>query len=156
MNKMAMNESVAATCCYRFETVNFAAIQQILHGGYITDIMVTEIDLKPGIAISDAWKAYGKYPAWPDAAGYLKNYTPVKGDFDANPATADSWMLKKGDTVIGVPNDFVDYDLTNPATCPYVWEVTEWKLNQHVGSTTAHSTDDGAFAKAHKATQYAS
>ncbi|MDR0928126.1 MAG: hypothetical protein LBM74_00240 [Oscillospiraceae bacterium] len=150
MNKMAMNESVAATCCYRFISENAVIYQEILHGGYIDPEVVTAKFVHDPL-ITDAWKAYGKYPSRADYAD-LSTFKPVFLD--------GAWKLQEIATTKIFPltevGTWIDIDFSNPATSQgYVWEVPDIIFRAHVGATTAHSTATD-FAAPHASVQYGS
>ena len=182
MNKMAMNESIAVTCCYRQVPTPTAVYWEVLNGGWIGSGYVRERIMRDAfVGMSDSWFDLGqdlvaKAGETKDVAAFVKSYSLVYGATNVT-AAAQYWL--RGPSVGGMTfpgvnpaNPFLslktavetvtggnvtvggncDHDNGN---CTYRTFVYPYKTNQHFESKAAHA-DIKKWADAHTAVQFSS
>ena len=92
INKMAMNESVASTCCYRDVVTPTAVYWEVLHGGSIGSGFV-------GGWVKNPDRAYGVEPAKAFVSTYHfnanKNHSVAADSFKKNDAWRQPHPAKK-------------------------------------------------------------
>ena len=151
MNKMSMNESVAASCCWRYVLGVHEQYPEILHGGKIGTTYEVKLKLKGDYAVSgvkSGWLALPYDVAVGDASRAIY--------YDAN---LDDWFWQDGGKVYLKDNpnllDIVKSPCPhNDGSCSYYEEVPTYSQDMHIGATSAHVTDN--WADPHKAVQYSS
>jgi hypothetical protein len=157
MNKMAMNESVAATCCYRTTVSAGTTYYEDLHGGYVGGGLVEKagfIDSTPALTKALSYDIGTPAKASPAAGLKLEN---LSKDLDGNYIVTSgsygpgSLFMKKLTAIDGVKA----CDHTNPATCEWKTFSVVYETKSHFNATTAHSTA-ADFAAPHAAVQFAS
>lgn len=159
MNKMAMNESVAATCCYHEKASPTNVYWEVLNGGWIGSgyVELKNYDkfnaddngwLKYTHDIKDTW-ASGTLPVLSKTlAGtwvvnmnqnYISSLVPVDLIWDSKAGADDAWYSL---------SDWLTYKGTgmrdatcshNDSTCYYFLSDIQHKSNQHFQATTKHS-----------------
>lgn len=179
MNKMAMNESVATSCCYR-EVVDVTNIVwKTLYGGYIGTAYVDngwswKDDLsQQDRAIANAGYDLRKSGAYVDAStaagGYALNLIwaqPVvqtlpigTGTFETNASYQWCFEVTGGVYVpaalaasqLGLSFASCGHDTTS---CVYKTHSQSLASNQHIGATAKHDTGGDSWAKPHSAKQF--
>lgn len=174
MNKMAMNESVATTCCYRQVPTPTAVYWEVLNGGWIGSGYKDTLQWRDGYEhLEDinmsAWLNLG-YDLKGDAADvvdFMTNNTLVYGAVNAT-AEPKYWInsvsqlmpnmslgtqianVSGGKTLLG---DVCDHDGTN---CNYRVLAAVYSENQHFESTSKHDTGKANWQNPHDATQFSS
>lgn len=157
MNKMAMNESVAATCCYREVASATNVYWEVMNGGWIGSGYVNELNWK-----NDSFIGWGML------------------DFDITGVTSANLLtlpaLNKRVTVEGKTEFYVitngleesvDVFLStngvfgrgsscshNDGLCTLKVEEIVHRSNQHFESTTKHDTKKKDWTKPHTAAQF--
>lgn len=152
MNKMAMNESVAATCCYHEVASPTNVFWEVLHGGWIGAGYVDVLGW---------WSS--SYKDWTALAYDVKGVKNDNGTYNALPKIAKTTVPQADGTTLTQwdvydPNlgwvelcDF--FKLDNPFSqgalcthdsqeCAYRFQEVQHLPNQHFQSTSAHKTAD--------------
>ncbi len=175
MNKMAMNESVAATCCYRQVPSPTNVYWEVLNGGWIgngfknyrtlkhvsmTPWLALGFDLNPLAAIN----AVGDANPLPGVAKFTINDVTGWWTTDTTGATAvqplDEWL-----SWLPVPNGgqgngtFVrgsacDHKATGSNICNYYNQTSSYANNQHFEAKAKHTTGGDDWAFPHDAKQF--
>ena len=148
MNKMSMNESVAASCCWRYVLGVHEQYPEILHGGKIGTTYEVKLQLKGDYAkngVKNGWLslAYDVTPNWA--------VEPIYYDPDDN-----VWKLYADNTVVTKERVKVEKSSCphNDGSCSYYQEVPVYQQDMHIGATSAHVTNK--WDEPHKAVQYSS
>ena len=149
MNKMSMNESVAASCCWRYVLGVHEQYPEILHGGKIGTTYEVKLQLKGDYAkngVKNGWLSldYDVAPNWA--------VEPIYYDPDNK-----LWKLSANDTVVQKENVTVvkSYCAHDDGSCSYYQEVPDYQQDMHIGATSAHANKKN-WAEPHKAEQYSS
>lgn len=172
MNKMAMNESVATTCCYRQVASNPTALYwDVLHGGWIGNGYGTTHTWKDGFSAYEntSWlsKSFGR-----DLKGDTANILSLFAGSTLNYGTAGGTEAAKwyvNDYVVGQSLDTSIYNASNGtvsyangsacdhtvATCAYKNYSYGYLTNKHFEATSAHA-DITKWAEPHDPKQYLS
>ncbi|MDD7446402.1 MAG: hypothetical protein PUK79_08255 [Clostridiales bacterium] len=159
MNQMAMNESIATTCCYKWNGNTITGSATVLHGGKI-DAHVKYGYYYPGtdapdrekFVVSDGWLNVPCYYVGSDYASVLssEHNLPYKsaGDWYTG---LDAITTNQGNIVVNTNWVFKD-----PASY-YVKYKKSTTLN-HIGATSAHYkwTEGNNWLADHAAVQYSS
>ena len=142
LNNMAMNESVAATCCFAAVNVNGHNYETVLSGGYLTD----KISGKPvyKTTVNKSWLTIpGDYMA--GTAGWTLTQELVNGAWTLGAKDPDGKFYKLADCTPVAEGNYALYqpNLTNcdhnGDYCAYVANVDTIIVKTHVGSTVEHS-----------------
>ena len=165
MNKMAMNESVASTCCYREVATPTAVYWEALHGGWIGNGYVNGKSLKAEyVDMKASWRDYkGDFTGAGMIA--LMNQYDLKFTSFLNPdgtSGPSAWYVLDGTPTLldvaltntpgaGVANVGCTHDVD---TCKYYNFAPKYEENQHFDSTSAH--DSGNWKVPHTAKPFAS
>ena len=147
MNKMSMNESVAASCCWRYVLGVHEQYPEILHGGKIGTTYEVKLQLKEEYAgLKNGWLSLD----YDVAANWA--IEPIYYDPDNN-----LWKLSSNDTVVQKKNVSVVKSSCphNDGSCSYYNEVPTYSQDMHIGATSAHGTEK-KWDEPHKAVQYSS
>ncbi len=154
MNKMSMNESVAASCCWRYVLGVHEQYPEILHGGKIGTTYEVKLTLKGDYVtngVASGWLSQG-YDVSPALAWQSISYNP-----DTN-----QWYLRSDNNWIVNATNVAPYVVSNTQGCPhndgscsYYKEVPTYSQDMHIGATSAHGTEK-KWAEPHKAEQYSS
>lgn len=164
MNQMAMNESIATTCCYKWNGYSITGAATVLHGGSL-DVKKTYGYYYPGtdapgakkLIVSSGWLTV---PCVPTGKSNYKFVTsaenlPYKSDGD--------WYYGYGENAVAITsnkgNIVLDEDswmFTDPTG--YYTEYTVSTKIKHVGATSAHYewTSGNSWLSDHAAVQYTS
>ena len=147
MNKMSMNESVAASCCWRYVLGVHEQYPEILHGGKIGTTYEVVLTLESKYKdMKSGWLALPYDVSVEDAR--RKIY------YDAS---LDDWFWQANRKVYLKENLFEIVKSPcphNDGSCSYYEEVPTYSQDMHIGATSAHVTDN--WAEPHKAVQYSS
>ena len=165
MNQMAMNESIATTCCYVWNGTSILGSASLPHGGQLVAGSKTtsyvQID-NTRYALNGTWWGYTGGHAnteWAaknvitsstDGKGGTHDWT-VKPNNDGTFTTMEQ-LIAWGD----VKEGYCDHK--NPETCPY-FKVTNFNGSfTHTGATSAHYnlTGGNIWLADHDAVQYSS
>ena len=161
MNQMAMNESIATTCCYVWNGTSLLGSASLPHGGQL------KADTKTDSFVQIGMTSYPLNNTW---WGYTKGHV-MNGDLAKCVVTTD----KDGNTGVHNHTDgnnfvpmtaFADADVKkvgycdhkNPDTCPYFKVTSFAKSFTHTGATSGHYTWTGgnSWLADHTAVQYSS
>ena len=144
-----MNESVAASCCWRYVLGVHEQYPEILHGGKIGTTYEVKLQLKGEYVangVKDGWLSlnYDVSPYW---AKQQILYDP-----DNN-----LWKFAEDGTVMQKEKVTVEKSSCphNDGSCSYYEEVPTYSQDMHIGATSAHGTET-KWAEPHKAVQYSS
>ena len=150
MNKMSMNESVAASCCWRYVLGVHEQYPEILHGGKIGTTYEVKLTLKNKYKdLKSGWLAL-PYDVDVVAAGREIFYNPEKNDWFWKNGNEDRYVKE-----ILSPDRIVKSSCPhNDGSCSYYQEVPVYQQDMHIGATSAHVTD--TWDEPHKAVQYSS
>ena len=147
-----MNESVAASCCWRYVLGVHEQYPEILHGGKIGTTYEVKLTLKGDYAVSgvkSGWLALPYDVAVADAKLNI-SYNPGRDDwfwqFDG-----DDYYVKENPNLIEIVKTPCPH---NDGSCSYYNEVPTYSQDMHIGATSAHVTDN--WDEPHKAVQYSS
>ena len=158
MNTMAMNESIATTCCYVWNGTSLAGAASLPHGG--------ELVAKSNTTYYTAIGGAEMNKSWVNWTGghVIDAYAAKNGHYHANlegkgvvttPNDADVLM----DAAAGPAYEWVKLGFCshNDSNCPYVKE-SKLDYMKHVGATSAHYsfTANNEWKMDHQAFQYAS
>ena len=141
MNQMAMNESIATTCCYTWNG-NVTGAANVLHGGKL-DVKRSYYYVYPGtespasaqeVVVSSGWLNVPVVPVGAD------NYARVS-DTPVPYKSAGDWYY--GEEAITTNNCNYEVDksrwyFTDPTTYYVKLEDVKKRVIKHVGSTSAH------------------
>ena len=158
MNKMAMNESIATTCCFVWNGTSYAGSATMPHGGTLVAKYNTTYYLKDanrGVEVSKGWINW--------KGGHITNRTLMA---NAPFESAGSWYVAGVDTQVtelvsansanltGITFGWCDH---NNAGCAYE-KVSTLASMTHVGATSAHYnyTSGNSWLADHTAYQYSS
>ena len=150
MNKMSMNESVAASCCWRYVLGVHEQYPEILHGGKIGTTYEVKLTLKNKYQkMNNGWLAL-PYDVDVDNASRAIYYDAKK----------DDWFWQEGGKVY-LKDDPEGLKIVkspcphNDGSCSYYKEVPTYSQDMHIGATSAHANLK-AWDEPHKAVQYSS
>ena len=147
MNKMSMNESVAASCCWRYVLGVHEQYPEILHGGKIGTTYEVKLTLK------------NKYKKMKN--GWLSLDYDVAANWAIEPIYYDPdnnlWKFSSNDTVVQKESvSVVKPSCTHDdGSCSYYEEVPTYSQDMHIGATSAHANEK-KWDEPHKAVQYSS
>ena len=157
MNQMAMNESIATTCCYKWNGVSITGAATVLHGG---DLKVNYEytwyypETNNGVEVSSGWLNVGIVPKFA-----LKDI--VTGNQYLPYLSGGEWCCDGQELTefggIKVTDQFEDtWKLADPTTY-YKKVATDYSIT-HTGATSAHYKWVGgnAWLADHEAVQYSS
>ena len=155
LNNMAMNESVAATCCFAATDINGHAYETVLSGGYLSDQIGNDITYKVG----ESWLTIrGDYAA--AHAGYDLIYTYDDDDRWLMGINHSTGFVELGDLDAVADGNLALYqnNLTNcdhlGSYCSYVDSIDASITKVHVGSTVQHSAGGTKWASTHTAVRF--
>ena len=141
LNNMAMNESVAATCCFAATNINGHSYETVLSGGYLTD----KIGNKITYGVDSSWLNFrgdyaiaDEYPVtqmWINSTlGWQYGVQKEDGSFIL---LANLEKVPAGNMALYEPN------LTNcdhkGEYCSYVRSIETTFTKMHIGSTVEHA-----------------
>ena len=153
MNKMSMNESVAASCCWRYVLGVHEQYPEILHGGKIGTTYEVVLTLESKYKdMKSGWLAL-PYDVTADYAMKPINYHPDEEGGVWKYASSGK-VVKKSDRAAAekLARSSCDH---RDAGCEYYSDLPTYSQDMHIGATSApaHLT---AWAEPHKAEQYSS
>ncbi len=166
MNKMAMNESVATSCCYR-EVVDVTnVVWKTLYGGYIgtayKDDVTTNRHGATAAQVSFVTSNLGYDILWQDKLATYNNaqigWGPAWG------SSTSTWIVTNSSPVANQPlTEWLSANGISTSTCKhddascyYKDYATQIVPNQHIGATAKHDTGGTNWAKPHEAQQWSS
>ena len=151
MNKMSMNESVAASCCWRYVLGVHEQYPEILHGGKIGTTYEVKLTLEEEYAgLKNGWLSL-EYDVIPGVAACAISYDPdakVWRDATTGAAIDKATLASYGQVV-------KSYCPHNDGSCSYYNEVPTYSQDMHIGATSAHGNEK-KWDEPHKAVQYSS
>ena len=151
MNKMSMNESVAASCCWRYVLGVHEQYPEILHGGKIGTTYEVKLTLKGDYVakgVASGWLSQG-YDVEPSLAKKHISYNP---DDKVWYRPDDDWIVNATNVAPFVVKPSCPH---NDGSCSYYQEVPVYQQDMHIGATSAHGTEK-KWDEPHKAVQYSS
>ena len=151
MNKMSMNESVAASCCWRYVLGVHEQYPEILHGGKIGTTYEVKLQLKGDYAtngVASGWLSQG-YDVTPEIALHSISYNP---DTKQWYRASDGWSVNATSVAPYVVKSSCPH---NDGSCSYYKEVPVYQQDMHIGATSAHANEK-KWDEPHKAVQYSS
>ena len=161
MNQMAMNESIATTCCYVWNGTSLLGSASLPHGGQLVAKSSTtsyvQID-DTRYVLNGTWYGYtGGHVANPAIAGCVVT-TATDGTAGYHDHTVGSAFVPMKDAIVAgnIKDGYCDHK--NPATCPYFKETKFAGAFTHTGATSGHYTWTGGntWLADHTAVQYSS
>ena len=164
MNQMAMNESIATTCCYVWNGTSLLGSASLPHGGSLVAKSKTSNYVKINNAyygLNGTWYGYTDgHAAKPEVAADVVTTSTegVVGYHDNTNTTLFKSMtqaIADGDVTPAL-NGFCDHK--NNPTCPYFKETKFAGAFTHTGATSGHYTWTGgnSWLADHTAVQYSS
>ena len=164
MNQMAMNESIATTCCYVWNGTSILGSASLPHGGQLKANSNSASYVQIGntrYALNGTWWGYTGGHANTEWAA--KNVITTSID---SVSGAHDWSVKGEDGGFTTMEDLIAWgdvkkgycDHKNPETCPY-FKVTSFAGTfTHTGATSAHydMTSGNKWLADHTAVQYSS
>ena len=168
MNQMAMNESIATTCCYVWNGTSILGSASLPHGGKLnagseTPYYTWDEGHNNAVAIDSSWLKWtgGHVSTAYASKKYLYNGVDSEGKnivyIEGNPTSAAPLFDANGklNTKIAVNGTFCTH---NSSDCWYTKETSFAKSFQHVGATSAHYTwtSGHEWLKDHTAVQFSS
>ena len=135
MNKMAMNESIATTCCFVWNGTSYAGSATMPHGGTLVAKYNTTYYLKGanrGMEVSKGWVNWKGGHIEHDSWNLFPPYE-----------SGDKWFVNNGteqeltsgnDNLVNIDFNWCDH---NNAGCAYE-KVSTLASMTHVGATSAH------------------
>ena len=153
MNKMSMNESVAASCCWRYVLGVHEQYPEILHGGKIGTTYEVKLQLKGDYAVSgvkNGWLAL-PYDVGVSDAKLNISYNPGRDDWFWQYGGED-YYIKENPNLLDIVKSPCPH---NDGSCSYYQEVPVYQQDMHIGATSAHGNEK-KWDEPHKAVQYSS
>lgn len=159
MNKMAMNESVATSCCYREEiTANSITLQYVLHGGQIQPAYLDQSGFINDAVTSWTMLSYDIL-GWSSLSTLADNKLKMTYNDDGDKI----WRVGANDLTLSEfktqNNLYNGYNCSHDdAGCAY-WSYEIVQIpNAHVGSTSKHTVINGDYSwdKPHPSVQFSS
>jgi len=170
MNKMAMNESVATTCCFRQKASPSNVYWEVLNGGWIGSGYVEVKSFNRASATTNGWTGFswdvkelpssglppvskGLDGLWrvklADGAGFMDVLWGI-GDPPYDWVDLGEWMKSKKLSFKDGCCSHVDSD------CIYFASEIQHRNNQHFQSTTKHSKGGANWSLPHTAVEFTS
>jgi len=143
LNNMAMNESVAATCCYSHAHINGHSYETVLNGGTIERRIVEDVDyIEP---FDKAWLTIpGDYQYGVDGYTLTQKYNETKGVWE--------YVIFNGDPYN--TSTLIKYCDHKGEYCNYINNYVHTPIEAHVGSTVAHTAGGKNWAADHTAIRF--
>lgn len=174
MNKMAMNESVATTCCYREVATPTAMYWEVLNGGWIGSGYVDGATRNSAYQyLNKSWLDY-KYDviftAGPDPDVDMSasvRYESLLYPAGATTAVSNWYVYGTDGLLLGTMSEYLGglgvptrtdetCDHKTNSKCVYNTIGATFKENQHFESKTKHTTGGTDWAKPHTADKFSS
>ena len=146
-----MNESVAASCCWRYVLGVHEQYPEILHGGKIGTTYEVELKYEDAYAangVAQGWLSQG-YDVTPELAFQSISYNP---DTKQWYRPSDNWIVDATNVAPYVVKPSCTHD---DGSCSYYNEVPTYSQDMHIGATSAHGNEK-KWDEPHKAVQYSS
>ena len=163
MNQMAMNESIATTCCYVWNGTSLLGSASLPHGGQLVaqSKSTSYVQIKDTrYPLNNTWWGYtgGHVVESTAASCVITNSTDATDGvlgFHDHTGSNGFTTMKQAIADKRVKEGFCDHK--NPETCPY-FKVSTFNGFNHVGATSAHYTYTGghSWLQDHTAVQYSS
>ena len=180
VNNMSMNESVAATCCFRIDNVNGSVYETVLSGGSIELITKNVMQYKEGFCDkSNCWLSIpgdflpalngdhlaikkdifgNKVYCAVDAGGAILGVLQTS-DLTSSAYVGDlvlvTWNETDGQQTYNLITDHSHRYCDHQGTyCDYVDGVTQQITRNHVGATVEHIAGGNNWAAAHTAMRF--
>ena len=151
MNKMSMNESVAASCCWRYVLGVHEQYPEILHGGKIGTTYEVKLTLKNKYKdLKSGWLAL-PYDVGVSDAKLNISYNPGRDDWFWQYGGED-YYIKENPNLLDIVKSPCPH---NDGSCSYYQEVPVYQQDMHIGATSAHANEK-KWDEPHKAVQYSS
>ena len=167
MNQMAMNESIATTCCYVWNGTSLLGSASLPHGGQLVAKSNTTSYVQVGntrYPLNSTW--------WNYTAGHANSEWAAKNvittSLDSVTSTHD-WVAKDQTGGLRTMDQMIEWgdvkkalngycDHVNNPNCPYFKETKFAGAFKHTGATSAHYTWTGgnSWLADHKAVQFSS
>ena len=143
LNAMAMNESVAATCCYKQEQINGYFYETVLSGGSMTYVIDTNKNLK----VDSTWLSLpGDYDEAFTAGTKIVTVAGVDYCLDGSDLKKISELTVR---------DYWKYCDHTKSDCTYWFQAsTPTATYSHVGSTVEHTAGGKTWAEPHQAVRF--
>ena len=165
MNQMAMNESIATTCCYVWNGTSILGSASLPHGGQLkagssTTWYVWNGNKTNATELHSSWLNWTKGHVNPDWAG-SRYATGVNGDdiLYYHSVNNDWRPLYNADGSLNTAYATAGFcDHKNPETCKYFNRTNFNGKFKHVGATSAHYTwtSGNSWLADHDAVQFSS
>ena len=149
LNAMAMNESVAATCCFKHEHINGHNYETVLSGGTIQ--MAIRESVKYVNGFDKSWLAIAKTDyAWATCDNELiYAINPKTGAWEYGIKDANGNFAPYTDSP--VTQLYCDH---TGEECHYIDDYAHEAYYAHVGSTVEHTAGTKNWAGAHQAVRF--
>lgn len=151
LNEMAMNESVAATCCFVAANINGHDYETVLNGGYLTDRVTNEIVY----GVDTSWVAVlGDYSAASATNPLYSKY--VNGEWLLGAMVGEEFVTLDKLAVVSTTNPDLTYCDHKGDYCHYVTAIDPVFSRVHVGSTVEHTSGGKKWSEVHNAIRFSS
>ena len=169
MNQMAMNESIATTCCYVWNGTSILGSASLPHGGSLVAGSTTTSYVQIGdtrVKLNSSWWNYtAGHAAQPDTASQVittsSDETGTSGihDWVVKNSTGNFWKLSDllgTQWVTKADGGYCDHK--NNPNCPYFKETKFDGTFTHTGATSGHYTwtSGNKWLADHPAVQFSS
>ena len=162
MNQMAMNESIATTCCYVWNGTSLLGSASLPHGGQLVAKSSTSTYVQIGdtrYPLNSTWYGYtgGHVANAGTAACVVTTNTEGKLGYHDHQLASNFYTMDDAINIYKtVTAGYCDHK--NPATCPYFKETKFAGAFTHPGATSGHYTWTGgnSWLADHTAVQYSS
>lgn len=176
MNRMAMNESVATTCCYRKVPTATVLYWEVLHGGWVGNGFVEQALWRDSLGSGATWtRNVGLDFTTADGVGW-DTVTEVAAKYEIVTISdvRRLWDIEAGEVYDNgdggtsvqsgmrtILSDYItiqqDCSHTDLSTCKMKYLDQYYATDQHFESTSSHDVATGqSWNKAHDARQYSS
>ena len=137
LNNMAMNESVAATCCYSHNHINGHYFDSVLNGGAL-EIRIAETPIyKDQLMRSWLSVTTGDYVEATQGLELTSEFNTVTGAWEYGTYVEGTWTpLAKCTKVDNFNLGYCDH---KGEYCSYIKDYKHEQYTAHVGATVAHS-----------------
>ena len=161
MNQMAMNESIATTCCYVWNGNSILGSASLPHGGQLKANSNSASYVQIGntkYPLNSTWYGYtGGHVVNGDTAQCVVT-TAIDGTlgYHSHVGVNGFSTMKEGIAAGFIKEGYCDHK--NPETCPYFKETKFAGSFTHTGATSAHydMTSGNRWLADHTAVQYSS
>lgn len=175
VNNMSMNESVAATCCFRRDVMNGNVYETVLSGGSLHDTIQNDFVYNEGLTDKGWLKIQGDFQAALEGNTLRKvtdifgntfyGYSYVNSGTDVNVFVVVSQNLISGGDIavitladgttynyhMGLSQRYCDHTTT---ACQYIDDVTQSIVRKHENATVEHAAGGANWAQPHNAIRF--